>query len=82
MRIHRNCSNASDYEIQANSIINTFVEKGYNKKNENVKHMNRELITEVPKKNKKKRMDMAFFTGYNIQHKASPQTIIKRIGPF
>lgn len=89
MRVYRNCSNVNDYDTQENTIINKFVEKEYKKRDllamkEKVKKMNRNLKTEdVPKnlKKKKKHIDVALLTGYNIQYKAL-ENIIKKHWPI
>lgn len=91
MRLYRNCSNIEDYDIQADIIIKRFVEKGYKRKEseilkEKVKKMNRnQMIEGKPNDKKKKRndktVDMAFLTGFNIQHK-SLEIVIKKHWPI
>lgn len=72
MRLHRNCSNPTDYDEQSNTIINRFVEKGYNRKElvalkEKVKKMHRNVMIEgksdYNKRKKNKNINMAFLMG-------------------
>lgn len=90
MRMYRNCSNLADYNTQADTLIERFVEKGYKKKElvtlkENIKHMDRNsLIEDKVKENRKTKRhngDMPFITGFNIQHKAL-EKIIKKHWPI
>lgn len=76
MRVHRNCSNQKDYEIQLYVLMHRFVEKGYKKgkleafRNE-IKMMDGETMLNTKRKKKKsKNMKMAFLTGLidNIKH--------------
>lgn len=73
MRMRRNCSNEKDYEEQTEILIRTFVEKGYKRKElelrAKVKTIDREIFIKDKKKRTKNNMEWAFLAGFNRQYK-------------
>lgn len=84
MRVHKNCSNRGDYEIQSGVLMHRFLEKGYTKRKletlrNEVKMMNREAMLNTRKKDKKnKGVEITLLTGFNRQYKTLEKILKKQ----
>ena len=86
MRLQRNCSSVTEFQAQADIIVDRFKEKGYKeahlaKLKDEVLNMDRNNMLSLNKKNKNSKTDVAFITGFNSQYKDF-EHIIKKYWPI
>lgn len=86
LRIRRNCSNLSDYNLQANIILKRFQEKGYSLENlerikQTVGEMDRNDLFRSREKREQNDYSLSFFTGFNRQYR-DLEKIVKRHWPL